>query len=429
MKGQVIKMNSRERVNAALNHEITDRIPFDLGGHVCSGVHAVEMIKLRNKLGLEKRLPKVIEPMMLVAEVEEDLRQKLGADCVPITPRGTLLGYRNENYKPWTLPNGVEILMGGDFVYTKNPDGSMYSYPECNASLPPSVKMAKDGLYFDNITRQEDLDAKKDWNGREDYHNQYALYSEQDIKDIEEQVDFYWNNTEYALIGGFYNMGLGDSLHIPGPRINQPKGIRELSDWMMYMLIKPEYIKEFFEYQTELGLENIKTFYKIAGNKLSAIFTTGTDFGSQNGMLISRDLFRELFMPFHVKVNKWIHENTDWKILIHSCGGVSNIIPDLIEAGFDVINPVQISAAGMEAAYLKDNFGDKLAFWGGGANPQGTIMTGSPEEVYEETKRNVEILGKNGGFIAGHVHNLQYSVPVENFLAEVQAIKDAKPNG
>jgi uroporphyrinogen-III decarboxylase len=134
-------------------------------------------------------------------------------------------------------------------------------------------------------------------------------------------------------------------------------------------------------------------------------------------------------MPLHKKVNEWIHENTNWKILIHTCGSVVDLIPDLIETGFDAINPVQISAAGMDANNLKDEFGDKLVFWGGGANPQGTLISGTPEEVYEETKKNVEILGKDGGLIAGNVHNLLYNVPVENFLAEVQAIKDAKPNG
>jgi len=420
-------MNSRERVNAALNHEIPDRVPFDLGGHICSGIHAVESIKLRKKLGLEAKLPELIDPMMFVAAVEEDLRQKLGVDCVGIYTKGNLLGFRNENYKPWTLPDGSEVLIGGDFVYTTNPDGSVYSYPDGNTSLAPSVKMAKDGLYFDNITRQEDLDAKTVWDAREDYKDQYALYTEQDMKDIEAQVDHYWNNTEYALIGSFYGVGFGDALQLPGPRFNEPKGIRDFCDWMMYMILKPEYIKEFFELQLEIGLKNLKTLYEIAGDKLSAVYTTGADYGSQLGLQVSRDMFRELFMPFHKRANDWIHENTNWKIAMHTCGSIVDIMPDIIEAGFDALNPVQISAAGMDAQMLNEKFGDKIAFWGGGASPQGTLVTGTPEDVYEETKRNIEALGKGGGLIGGNIHNLQYNVPVDNFLALVQAIKDAKP--
>jgi hypothetical protein len=337
-------MNSRERVNKALNHESTDRIPFDLGGHSCTGVHAKELIKLREALNLKKAPPEVNDPLMFTANIDEALRQCIGADCVGISPKGNLLGFRNENYKPWTMPDGTQVMMGDGFEWSKAEDGYTYAYPSGDRTAPPSARMPANGLYFDNITRQEDLDAKEIWNGREDYKDQYTLFTEREIKDIEEQIDYYWKNTEYALIGAYYNGGYGDALHLPGAWLSKPKGIRDLSDWMMYMKLRPEYIKEFFDLQNELAMENLKTFYNIAGNKISAMFHTGSDFGSQMGLLISRDLYRELFMPYHKRTNDWIHEHTQWKTLLHTCGSVVEIMSDLIEAGFDCINPVQVSA-------------------------------------------------------------------------------------
>jgi len=418
------KMTSRERVNMAINHQKPDRIPFDLGSTACSSIHGVELRRLRAKLGLKDEISKVIDPMMFISDVPMDVIDALEVDVVAIFPKGTTLGYRNENWKPWTLPDGSEVLMGGDFVCTIGEDGTRYAYPEGDTSVPPSAKMAKTGLYFDVIVRQEDLDAKTEWDARKDYHDQYGFFTDQDLKDLEEQVEFFWNETDKALVGNYWQGGLGDNLHIAAPRLKVTKGIRDLGDWMMAMLLRPEYLKEFFDMQTDYTLANLKSYYEVAGNKLCCMIHTGTDFGQQGGLLISRDLYRELYQPFHKKVNDWIKANTEWKTFIHTCGGVFDLIPDILDAGFEMLNPIQVSAAGMDAQRLKDTYGDKLVFWGGGANPQGALTYGTPEEVYEETKKNAEILSKGGGFVAATVHNLQYNVPVDNFMAQLKAFRD-----
>lgn len=420
-------MNSRERVRKAINHEPTDRVPIDLGATACSGIHAVALKKLRKALGLPDKTPKVTDPMMFISEVDEDVRQALGIDCVGLYTKGTLLGYRNENYKPWVLPDGTEVMMGGGFEYTKGDDGYIYTYPQGDKSVAPSARMSASGLYFDNITRQEDLDAKEVWNGREDYKDQYGVFTDEDVADLQKQAEYYYNNTEYAIVGNYWNGGLGDNLHIPGAWLKNPKGIRHIPDWFMYMRLEPEYYKEFFGLQTEITLKNLALYNEACGDKIDVMIHTGTDFAHQSGLLISRDLYRELFMPFHAQVNEWIHKNTNWKTFIHTCGAVSELIPDIIEAGFDIINPVQVSAKNMDATMLKEKFGDDIVFWGGGCDPQIKLPLGTPEEVYEETKRNAEIFSKGGGFVGGNVHNLQYEVPSENFLAEVQALKDTVP--
>ncbi|MCI8332891.1 MAG: methyltransferase [Clostridiales bacterium] len=420
-------MTSRERVRKAINHEPTDRVPIDLGGTACSGIHAVALKKLREALKLEDRTPKVIDPMMFISDVDEDVRQALGVDCVGIYTKGTLLGYRNENYKPWNLPDGTEVLMGGGFQCTYGDDGCTYTYPQGDTSVAPSARMTKTGFYFDNITRQEDLNKKEVWDGREDYKDQYSVFSDQDLKDIEDQVNHFYNDTEYSLIGNYWNGGIGDNLHVPGAWLKNPKGIRSIADWFMYMHIEPDYYKDAFAMITEITLKNMELYYQVAGNKLDVMVHTGTDFAHQHGLLISPDMYRELFQPYHKQVNDWIHKHTEWKTFIHCCGSVVPLVPDFIDAGFDILNPIQVSADNMDAAMLKEKFGKDIVFWGGGCDPQKTLPQGTPEEVYQETKRNAEIFSKGGGFIGGNVHNLQYGVPSENFLAEVQALKDTVP--
>lgn len=153
-------------------------------------------------------------------------------------------------------------------------------------------------------------------------------------------------------------------------------------------------------------------------------FITGTDFGAQNGPFISPQTYRELYKPFHKKVNSWIHKNTMWKTFIHSCGSVVSFIEDFIEAGFDILNPVQCSAKDMNPQHLKEEFGDRISFWGGGVDTQKTLPFGSPPEVCNEVKERLQIFGKNGGFVFNTVHNIQANTPIENVVAIFDALKN-----
>jgi len=155
----------------------------------------------------------------------------------------------------------------------------------------------------------------------------------------------------------------------------------------------------------------------INGNKITAVFVTGTDFGMQTGAFISNKVYRDLYMPFHKIVNDWIHKNTNWKSFIHSCGSVWALINDFIEAGFDILNPVQCSAAGMEPVNLKKKFGDRISFWGGAIDTQKTLPFGTPDEVRREVIERIKIFGPGGGFIFNAIHNIQARTPVENLIA------------
>ena len=414
-------MNSRERVIAALEHRQPDRVPVDIGGAVVTGIHASALHRLRKALKLKPSVVKVYEPMMMLGLVDNDVREALGGDIVGLNAPGTLLGYTNENWKPWELPDGTPVLMGGGFACTRGPDGTIYAYPNGNTSAPASARMPADGLYFDNIVRQENLDGHE-FNARRDYADQYSVFSDEVYRYYAKTAKALYEETDCAVFGNFFLGGVGDIFHIPGAWIEHPRGIRDLQDWIMAHYDHPDYVKEFFDMQTEITLKNLELYRQAVGNRIVAIAVSGTDFGTQNGLFISPSCYREFYKPCHRKFNDWIHQNTNWKVFFHTCGSVVDLLDDFIEVGVDIINPVQFAARGMDLETLKKKYGDKLVFWGGGVDPQKTLPFGTPQEVAAETRRNVSIMSKWGGFVCAAVHNIQGPTPVENILAFFRAI-------
>ncbi len=211
---------------------------------------------------------------------------------------------------------------------------------------------------------------------------------------------------------------------MPAPFLKRPKGIRDISEWYMTTAARPDYVHAIFEKQSEYALKNLETLIGLFGDRVQAVMTTGTDYGTQSGLFISQASYRNLFKPYHRRLNDFIHRKSNWKIFIHSCGSVVKLVPDFIEAGFDILNPVQCSAAGMEAGELKRNFGRDLAFWGGCVNTQHTMYQ-SPEAVYREVRERIDLFNQDGGYVCNAVHNIQGNSPMENVLAMFQAIKDS----
>jgi len=414
-------VNSRERVLLALNHKKTDIVPIDLGGTVVTSVHASAVSRLRKYLVLEAKPVKVFEPMMMLGEIDEDLRNIIKSDVIGLFSPHTLLGYDNENWKPWVLPDGTKVLMGGGFECSQGKDGTIYAYPRGNKNANPSAIMPSNGFYFDNITRQDDL-SNHDYDARKDYSDQYSIFGEEDCIYYEKTSRFLYEETEYSIFGNFFLGGVGDIFHVPGPWLEHPRGIRDFSLWYIAHYEHPDYIKEFFDMQKEIQLKNLELYRQAVGERIAAIAVTGTDFGTQNGPLISPDIYREFYKPYHKVFNDWVHKNTKWKTFTHTCGSVVDFIDDFIDAGFDILNPVQFSASKMDLSFLKEKYGRKLVFWGGGINPQKTLPFGTPEEIEAEVKSNVRILAKDGGFVCASVHNIQGPTPAENIVAFFKAI-------
>ncbi len=192
----------------------------------------------------------------------------------------------------------------------------------------------------------------------------------------------------------------------------------------MSTVARYDYVYAIFERQCEIALQNLASLYQAVGNKIDMIFMTGTDFGTQNGPFISPKAYRRLYQPFQKRLNDWVHQNTTWKIFIHSCGSIIKLLPDFIEAGFDILNPVQTSATGMDPQTLKSEFGDQIVFWGGGIDTQKTLPFGTADEVRQQVKERIDIFGPGGGFVFNSIHNVQAGVPVENLLALYESFNE-----
>jgi hypothetical protein len=416
-------MTSRERVRAALLHREPDRVPLDLGSTSVTGIHASAYAQLRKVLGLPHRPVTVVDPFQMLAQIDDDVREALGIDTIGIQLPYTVFGFRNENWKPWTLFDGTEVLVPGGFEVDTAPNGDLLLYPQGDSSAPPSGRMAKGGWYFDPIVRQkplteENLDPKA-W-----VEQTLARYTDEDLRYLEETSKRLFHQTELAVIGNHCDGGLSDIGLVPGPAVKDPVGVRDPEEWYISLVTRKEYMSELFGYQTELALHNLKMYYQACGDRIDVIDISEADYGTQRGLLFSRALFRELFAPHLKRLNDWVHANTGWKTFYHSCGAVADLMEDFIEIGVDILNPVQYSADGMDLAGLKQTYGDRMVFWGGGIDSQRVLPFGSPGEVGSEVRNNIHTMAPGGGYVFAVVHNLQATVPRENTRALFDSFRE-----
>jgi hypothetical protein len=414
-------MKSRERVLAALNHRQPDAVPVDHAATAVTGMHCTCVAALRDYYGLEKRLVRVHDPLQLIGLLDEDLKQVLGVDVEGVPGRRNLFGFVNEGWKPWRTQDGLEVLVPRDFNTTVDEDGNTYLYPQGDVTVPASGKMPKGGFYFDAIVRQDPID--EDSLDPEDNLQEFGPISDEDLAYFEGEVKKA-ASTGRAVIAGFGGTALGDIALVPGLALKHPKGIRDISEWYISTVSRRAYVKEVFDRQSEIAVGNLVRINGRIGGMVDAVFLCGTDFGTQSSTFCSPQTFRDLHLPYYRKMNDWIHRNTAWKTFKHSCGAVEPLIESLIEAGFDILNPVQCSAKGMEAEKLKAKYGARLVFWGGGVDTQKTLPFGTPEQVREEVLRRCDVFASGGGFVFTTVHNVQPNTPVRNIVAMIEAVHE-----
>ena len=417
-------MTSQERLIATLNHRSPDRVCVDFGGTWITGIHTSVVHQLKQRLlGPAASPARVHEPYQMLAEVDAELRTALGVDVVGVWPRKNIFGYEAGNWKPFTLCDGTPCLVPGNFNVTPASDGGWLMYPEGDLTAPPSGHMPKGGFFFDTLIRQPPID--EDHLNPDDNLEEFGRLSEADLAHYRQQVawlDENANDTGVVLLAP--GTAFGDIALVPAPFLKHPRGIRDISEWYMTTAGRPEYVHAIFEKQCEYALKNLETLIGMFGDRVQAVVTTGTDFGTQNSLFISVATYRSLFQPYHQRLNDLIHRQSNWKTFIHSCGAVAPLIPEFIAAGFDILNPVQCSAAGMDPVQLKQNFGRDITFWGGCVNTQHTMYQ-TPEAVYREVRERIDIFNQDGGFVCNAVHNIQGNSPIENVLAMFKAIKDS----
>ena len=414
------QLTSRDRLVATLNHTEPDRVPIDFGATAVTGIHASCVAALRDYYGLERRPVRVHEPFQMLGMVEEDLRAAMGLDVVGVFPRNTMFGFPAERWKEWSF-NGLDVLVPGDFNVTTDANGDTLIYPEGDTTVPPSGRMPRGGYFFDCIVRQEAFDEER--LNPEDNTEEFEAISDEDVAHLVTSVRAA-SETGLGVIASFGGTALGDIALVPAPFLRRPKGIRDVTEWYVSTSSRQDYIHKIFERQCEVAIGNLERIHGAIGESIQAVFLCGTDFGTQTSAFCSVKTFRSLYFPYYKRMCDWIHAHTAWKIFKHSCGAVSKFIPSLFESGFDILNPVQCSATGMDPEQLKQQFGDRIVFWGGGVDTQKTLPFGTPAQVREQVMRRCEIFAPGGGFVFNTIHNIQAATPVENIVAMIDAVHE-----
>jgi hypothetical protein len=415
-------MNSKERIIASLNHQPTDRIAVDYGATPVTGMHVLAVENLRKHYGLTPKPVRVIEPYQMLGEIEDDLMEILGIDVIGLSPGKSLFGIKNYGkMKEFRTFWGQTVLVPEDFNTTKDANGDLLIYPEGDTSASPCGKMPKASYFFDAIIRQDPIDEAS--LNVTDNLEEFNPITEEDLNYWKNEINEVKNKGK-AVIANMGGTAFGDIALVPGLNLKHPKGIRDIAEWYMSIIMRPDYIHQIFSTQSEIALANLQKFYETVGNDIDVIFMCGTDFGTQDSQFCGVDTLEEMYIPYYKKLNDWIHANTNWKTFKHSCGAIEPFLNSFIDAGFDIINPVQITAKGMDSRHLKNTYGEKITFWGGGVDTQKVLAFGTPDDVKKQVRQQCEIFSANGGFVFNTVHNTQANVPTENIVAMVETVQN-----
>ena len=404
-------MTSRERIAKAINFQEADRVPIDLGGLKASTMAVETYDRVARRLGIQ-RTPRVADTASMIAVVEEPVRRRFEADvmCMDISLVPSLMADDTE-WVPRRLFSGTEVLFMPGTCIREEADGSWVLLDENGE--PGSFRMPKDGYYFDDVSfnRHEDINPAK-------FHPVEDI-PEKTLRQVEEYSSRLHRDTDYALLGfGAGVCFLGLSI-VTDPRSNVTMGMPD--QWMMMLLTEKETCHEMMNRSVEAAIKRFELLHQAVGQRCFAWGIASDDSGTQRGEFIRPDLWAEMIKPHYRKLCDWIHQHTSWRTFLHSCGSVYNLIPHFIDAGIDILNPVQTSAANMDPARLKKEFGGRIVFWGGGCDTQTVLGGATPEEVREHVRERLKIFAPGGGYVFNQVHNIQRNVPTENVFAMLDA--------
>lgn len=397
-------MNSRERVRKAINHEEADRVPIDVGGTKVTSICIDAYVDLVKHLGLDLGLPKVYDQFGMSARMEEPVRKRLHSDVIQLENPSESWGLVNSDWKPWRTGVGNEVLMPGNFNPIVEADGYIHIRDEKGKGL---AYMPKGGLYFERDCTTVMSDEIVYMKPRE-WKQSIPLYSDEHLEKLAKTAKFLHESTEYSVHGGFLKGSLGSNAIFAGHTI---------SDWLCVLATDRDYAYSILRATAERVVENLEFYLQAVGDYIDTILISGTDFGTQRSTLFNADIFRDLYVPNYRLIMDYVHDHSHAKTMIHSCGSVVNLMDHFIDAGIDILNPIQTSAAGMDPFELKKRFGDRLVFWGGGTDTQMTLQTEPEEVVRDEVRVRIDAFAPGGGFVFASEHSIQYGVPPENIVA------------
>ena len=393
-----LPVNSRERIQTALRHEAVDRVPIDLGGTRQSGIAALAYQPLREALGLDTRAPfRVFDLYQQLADIEQEVLDWSGSDTIGLNRPKVAFGIENRDWKPWKLWDGTEVEVPGDFHPETEDDGALV----LRRGDEVVARMPFEGYYFDRYEKYPGAS-----------HPDLATWrppgvSDADLEHYHSLSQVLHDQTDKAVIAAM------------GPPYELFNGIGQggFEEWMITFATEDDYVDELYGLLVETWLSNLEKFHAAVGDRVQVI-QIADDFGTQSAPFLSTGMFREKLLPFYQRGLDWIHQHTDWKVLLHSDGAIRPLIPSLIEMGVDALNPVQLSCTGMDPGELRSECRGRLAFWGGSCDSQGTLDKGGPDEVAAEVRANLDAFRpRDGGFVFASVHNIQANVPAANIRA------------
>ena len=405
-------MTSRERVLRTVNFQEADRVPIDLGAMKASGITVKAYNQLKARLGLHAPTH-IWDPRLMIASVEEEVMRRFHADVVPLDVSSVMQDQAHDSaWNPVALYQGAEGLLSPGTAVARDSEGRWALLD--SAGNPTTFRMPREGFYFDDVAFNAP-GAKIDPTA----FRPVAGFPEEQLRALEARGRFLYQNTEYAMLGwGGGVCFLGLSL-ITDRMSNVTMGLP--SEWMMMLMTEKETCHEMMDRSVDASIQCLAQLHDAVGDRCFAWGIAADDSGTQRGEFIRPDLWAEMIKPHYARLCAWIHRNTKWKTFLHCCGSIYHLIPHMIEAGVDILNPIQTSAANMQPERLKAEFGGKVVFWGGGCDTQQVLPTATPEEIREHVRARLAIFKPGGGYVFNQVHNIQTNVPAENVIAMLDA--------
>ena len=396
-------MNSRERVLLAINGKQPDRVPIDLGGTAASGINVSAYLNLKRLLGLRTDEMQVFDIFGMMARVEQDVIEHFGIDTLLVPSLCPYFGIPINEWKSWSLLDGASVQVPVGFHTTEDKDGSLLLIVDGQEV----GRMPRGETYF-LMLEESDVGGLAALVDPPDPDSiSFSLFTDEDLRFRQNIARDLYETTDKALVITMDNIRWDTSL----------------SNWFYAMAADPDRTFELHEKKSFSLIEKVKQLAE-AVEPYVCVCTFLQDYGTQRGEMVSPETFERLVVPHYRRVFDWIHENTSWKVMFHSCGSIYNLLPHMIEMGVDIINPVQCRAARMEPQRLKAEFGDRLVFWGGGVDTQTVFPFGSTGEVRQQVRERISILGQGGGFVFAPSQDIQGDVSAANVVAAYEAARE-----
>ncbi len=409
-------MTSRERILASINHKEPDRIARDLGATPSSGISAIAYNRLIKHIGLPCEPAKIYDVVQQLAQIDQPVIDRFGIDVLDI---GRVFNTKPEDWNSFPLPDGSMGQVPAWFKPQQQPDGSWTVFK--NGKM--IARMPKGATFFDGTyvpypdalpESYDDLDEQMSmilWSAL--VHSPWDHMDDPNFwQELRRRTIELRNTTDKALM-----VVCGCNLFEWGTFL------RRIDNFLCDLMTDPDEVELLMDQLLERHLKTLENVCKYLGDVVD-ILRFGDDLGMDTGPFMQPSIYRKIFKPRHAILNDYVHKHSNMKTFLHSCGSIYKVMPDLIEAGYDIINPVQISAHEMEPDRLKKEFGNDIVFWGGGCDTRNVLNHGTPQQVKEHVKKLLDIFSPGGGFVFNTVHNIMPDVPPENIVAMFDAVDE-----